>query len=221
MIKLWYNITKESGGSMKFIGVYRKCDWVTMTGTSFAILGIINAFNKRPTYAVFCLILAAICDAFDGVVARRFRSLKEQEIYGIELDSLSDAISFGVLPMVITLNIAHNNILTYIICIFFCVCGVIRLAYFNMLTTTKKKVKNEFIGIPITASAIIIPLVYFMTMLISKKYNYIIFPVVLFITGILYITPIKLKKPTSREKAILSILGLLAIIICLLKIYIF
>lgn len=206
---------------MKFIGVYRKCDWVTMTGTSFAILGIINAFNKRPTYAVFCLILAAICDAFDGVVARRFRSLKEQEIYGIELDSLSDAISFGVLPMVITLNIAHNNILTYIICIFFCVCGVIRLAYFNMLTTTKKKVKNEFIGIPITASAIIIPLVYFMTMLISKKYNYIIFPVVLFITGILYITPIKLKKPTSREKAILSILGLLAIIICLLKIYIF
>lgn len=205
----------------KFIGVYRKCDWVTMTGTSFAILGIICAFNVRTTYAIFCLILAAICDAFDGVVARRFRSLKEQEIYGIELDSLSDAISFGVLPMMITLNIAHSNIPTYIICIFFCVCGVIRLAYFNMLTTTKKKVKNEFIGIPITASAIVIPLVYFITFLISKKYNYIIFPIVLLIMGILYITPIRLKKPTSREKAILSIFGILAIIICLLKLYIF
>ena len=184
----------------KFIGVYRKCDWVTMTGTSFAILGIISAFNMRTTYSIFCLILAAICDAFDGVVARRFRSLKDQEIYGIELDSLSDAISFGV---------------------FFCVCGVIRLAYFNMLTTTKKKVKNEFIGIPITASAIVIPLVYFVTFLISKKYNYIIFPAVLLIMGMLYITPIKLKKPTSREKAILSILGVLAIIICLLKLYVF
>lgn len=206
---------------MKFIGVYRKCDWVTMTGTSFAILGIICAYNARTTYAIFCLILAAICDAFDGVVARKFRSLKEQEIYGIELDSLSDAISFGVLPMLITLNIAHSNVFTYVICIFFCVCGVIRLAYFNMLTTTKKKVKNEFIGIPITASAIVIPLVYFITFLISKKYNYIIFPVVLLIMGILYITPIKLKKPTSREKAILSILGILAIIICLIKLYIF
>ncbi len=205
----------------KFIGVYRKCDWVTMTGTSFAILGIISAFNMRTTYSIFCLILAAICDAFDGVVARRFRSLKDQEIYGIELDSLSDAISFGVLPMMITLNISHDNILTYIICVFFCVCGVIRLAYFNMLTTTKKKVKNEFIGIPITASAIVIPLVYFVTFLISKKYNYIIFPAVLLIMGMLYITPIKLKKPTSREKAILSILGVLAIIICLLKLYVF
>lgn len=206
---------------MKFIGVYRKCDWVTMTGTSFAILGIICAYNSRTTYAIFCLILAAICDAFDGVVARKFRSLKEQEIYGIELDSLSDVISFGVLPMIITLNIAHNNILTYIACVFFCVCGVIRLAYFNMLTTTKKKVKNEFIGIPITASAIVVPLIYFVTFLISKKYNYIIFPILLIIMGILYITPIKLKKPTSREKAILSFLGILAIIICLLKLYIF
>ena len=90
-----------------------------------------------------------------------------------------------------------------------------------MLTTTKKKVKNEFIGIPITASAIVIPLVYFVTFLISKKYNYIIFPAVLLIMGMLYITPIKLKKPTSREKAILSILGVLAIIICLLKLYVF
>lgn len=205
----------------KIIGVYRKCDWVTMTGTSFAILGIISAFNYRTTYAIFCLILAAICDAFDGVVARRFRSLKDQEIYGIELDSLSDVISFGILPMTITLNIAHNNIITYIICVFFCVCGVIRLAYFNMLTTTKKKIKNEFIGIPITASAITIPLVYFITFLTTKKYNYIIFPAVLLIMGILYITPIKLKKPTSREKAILSVLGVLAIIICLIKLYIF
>lgn len=204
---------------MKVIGVYRKCDFVTMAGTCFAVTGILCANNLKPTFAVFCLIMAAICDAFDGVVARRFRSLKEQEIYGVELDSLSDAISFGVLPMMIVQNLTVHNIYTYAISVFFVLCGVIRLAYFNMLTTTKKSSGKEFIGLPITASAIIIPAVYFISFLIKAKYNTIIFPVTLLITGILFISPFKLKKPTGREKAMLSALGIIAIIIALIKIY--
>lgn len=204
---------------MKVIGVYRKCDFVTMAGTCFAVTGILCATNQKPTYAVFCLIMAAICDAFDGVVARRFRSLKEQEIYGVELDSLSDAISFGVLPMLIVQNLTVNNIYTYAVSVFFVLCGVIRLAYFNMLTTTKRGSGKEFIGLPITASAIIIPAVYFISFLIKAKYKTIIFPVTLLITGILFISPFKLKKPTGREKAMLSVLGIIAIIITLIKIY--
>lgn len=204
---------------MKVIGVYRKCDFVTMAGTCFAVTGILCAYNVKTTYAVFCLIMAAICDAFDGVVARRFRSLKEQEIYGVELDSLSDAISFGVLPMMIVQNLTVHNIYTYAISVFFVLCGVIRLAYFNMLTTTKKSTGKEFIGLPITASAIIIPFVYFVSFIIKAKYNTIIFPITLLITGILFISPFKLKKPTGREKALLSTLGIIAIIITLIKIY--
>jgi len=204
---------------MKFIGVYRKCDFVTMLGTCFAVTGIIFAYNLKTTFAVFCLIFAAICDAFDGVVARRFKSLKEQEIYGVELDSLSDAISFGVLPMMIVLNIATHNLLTYIISIFFVLCGVIRLAYFNMLTTTKKSTGKEFIGLPITASAIILPTVYFISFLVKAKYRSIIFPVTLLITGILYILPFKLKKLSNREKIALAIFGIIAIIICLVMKY--
>ena len=86
---------------IKPIGVYRKCDWVTMTGTASAIFGIILASNGKTMYAIFALIFSAICDAFDGVVARKFKSLKDYEVYGIELDSLNDAIAFGVLPMII------------------------------------------------------------------------------------------------------------------------
>lgn len=204
---------------MKFIGVYRKCDFVTMAGTCFAVTGLIFAFNLKTTFAVFCLIMAAICDAFDGVVARRFKSLKEQEIYGVELDSLSDAISFGVLPMMIVLNLTVHNFLTYIISVFFVLCGVIRLAYFNMLTTTRKSNGKEFIGLPITASAIIIPLVYFISYFFKFKHSIIVFPVTLLITGILFISPFKLKKPTGREKAALSIIGIITIILCLILKY--
>ena len=40
---------------LKPIGVYRKCDWVTMTGTASAITGIIITVNGKTMYAVFCL----------------------------------------------------------------------------------------------------------------------------------------------------------------------
>ncbi len=204
---------------LKPIGVYRKCDWVTMTGTASAITGIILTVNGKTMYAVFCLIFSAICDAFDGVVARRFKSLKDYEVYGIELDSLNDAIAFGILPMMITLNICPKSIWLYVICVFFSIAGIIRLAYFNMLTTTKKGSSKEFIGLPITASAIIVPLVYFITFLVGKEYREIVFPITLLITGILFISPFKLKKPSSREKAALAILGIISVIVVLLKMF--
>lgn len=204
---------------LKPIGIYRKCDWVTMTGTSSAILGIILASEGKTMYAVFCLIFSAICDAFDGVVARRFKSLKDYEVYGVELDSLSDAIAFGVLPMMIVRNLSVHNIYTILVSIFFCLTGVIRLAYFNMLSTTRRSDGKQFIGLPITCSAIIIPLVYFITFIIGKEYREIIFPITLLVTGILYISPFKLKKLSTREKVVLSIMGLLVIAITLIKIW--
>lgn len=204
---------------LKPIGIYRKCDWVTMTGTSSAILGIILASEGKTMYAVFCLIFSAICDAFDGVVARRFKSLKDYEVYGVELDSLSDAIAFGVLPMMIVRNLSVHNIYTILVSIFFCLTGVIRLAYFNMLSTTRRSDGKQFIGLPITCSAIIIPLVYFITFIIGKEYREIIFPITLLVTGILYISPFRLKKLSTREKVVLSIMGLLVIAITLIKIW--
>lgn len=204
---------------IKPIGVYRKCDWVTMIGTSSAIVGILLASNGKTMYAVFCLIFSAICDAFDGVVARKFRTLKDYEIYGIELDSLNDAIAFGVLPMMIVQTLVTKSIYLDIISVFFCIAGVIRLAYFNMLSALKKGTGKEFIGMPITCSAIIIPLVYFITFIIGKEYKDIIFTLTLLITGILFITPIKLKKLSTREKVTLSLIGILAIIITLIKIW--
>ena len=55
----------------KIIGFYRGCDFVTMTSTISAIVGMILAINNHIITAVSCLILSGICDAFDGVLARR------------------------------------------------------------------------------------------------------------------------------------------------------
>lgn len=203
---------------MKVIGVYRKCDFVTMLGTTFALSGILLSIHHKTMLAIFCLIFAAICDAFDGVVARKGKNTKEQTTYGVELDSLSDAISFGVLPMLIVQNLSHPSIYLYVISIFFCLAGIIRLAYFNMLSITGKSNGKEFIGLPITASAIILPAVYFIVKLLRIKVGYIVFPITLLITGMLFISPFKLKKLTNREKVLFSVLGVVAIAVCILRI---
>lgn len=88
----------------KFIGFYRDCDLLTMTGTCMALLGCVFAINGNRLIPIFLLILSGICDGFDGKLARRHKSTEEQSTYGVQLDSLSDLIAFGVFPLVLTIS---------------------------------------------------------------------------------------------------------------------
>ena len=69
--------------------------------TTSAGLGIIVSLygTGHPFLGVFCLMFCGFCDAFDGKVARTKKNRTEQEIkFGIQIDSLSDLVAFGVLP---------------------------------------------------------------------------------------------------------------------------
>ena len=196
---------------MKIIGIYRKCDLVTLTGAAFAVSGIILSINGLSYFAIICLISALLCDGFDGVIARKSNSLDYETAYGVELDSICDVISFGVLPVVIVQNLTDWNIYTSIISVIFCLCGIIRLAYFNMLATTKKSDGKSFIGFPIVISACALPLAFFILTIFKLNIGNIVYPIVLLICGILYVVPIKLRKLSAKERIILTIIGIIFI----------
>lgn len=197
----------------KIVGFYRGCDFVTMSSTIFAVVGMILAINGQITFAVSCLILSGICDAFDGVLARRRENTKDQTVYGEELDSLSDVMAFGVLPAIISLCDGLNEIWFYPILVFYVLCGLIRLAYFNMLAQKDGTDKGTFIGIPITAITIIYPVFYILFRILFKvsfwKY---IFAGMLFVTGLLFILKIRVKKPDAKIKFGLAIVGIAMIV---------
>ena len=70
---------------------------ITSMNLLCGVLGVISTFNGRMDLA-FCLMLgAAVCDFFDGFSARMLKAYSD---IGKELDSLSDMVSFGVLPAV-------------------------------------------------------------------------------------------------------------------------
>jgi len=65
----------------------------SLTNLFFGFLSIHMSLHGRFRWAAFWIIVAAIMDGFDGIVAR---ATKAQSDFGIELDSLVDSASFGV-----------------------------------------------------------------------------------------------------------------------------
>ena len=95
------------------------------------------AINGHFRMAVFCLALSGFFDMFDGKVARRKKDRTDDEkLFGIQLDSLCDVVAFGAFPAVICYCMGVRGSLGMLAIGFYCVCGVIRLAYFNAVSYT-------------------------------------------------------------------------------------
>ncbi|MBT4741050.1 MAG: phosphatidylcholine/phosphatidylserine synthase, partial [Rhodospirillaceae bacterium] len=82
--------------------------------------------------AVIALVIACFLDGIDGLVARLLRGTTK---FGAELDSLSDAISFGVVPSIMLYLWAMQDAgtLGWALCLLYAVCCVLRLARFNTM----------------------------------------------------------------------------------------
>lgn len=116
------------------------------------VVSIISSFNHNYKNALFYIFLALIFDGLDGRVARLTKTTSK---FGVEFDSLSDLVAFGVAPAVffyIVLGQEYGKFGT--LCAgFFVVFGAIRLARFNVTTGTYEP--SVFIGLPIPTAAIV------------------------------------------------------------------
>lgn len=144
---------------------------------------IATANNDFKTAAIF-IVAAGLFDMLDGVMARLINSASE---LGVELDSLCDAVSFGVAPSYMLYQVYFHdvpNIGALIACLP-AMAGVFRLARFNVQLTSLED-KQYFTGMPIPAGALTIlsyivfihlgndigdniktPLIYFVTIVTS------------------------------------------------------
>jgi CDP-diacylglycerol--serine O-phosphatidyltransferase len=123
----------------------------------FLCLNYIAEASTNFLWIAFILLLAALFfDIFDGYWARRSQ---RQSLLGADLDSLSDIISFGVAPAVMGFTLGMRGGWDMMILAFFVVCGISRLARFNVtaeaLSQGTGKVKY-FEGTPIPSSILIV-----------------------------------------------------------------
>lgn len=127
---------------------------MTVLAICLGLTSVKFALDNRPTEAMALLAAAAILDALDGRIAR---VLKATSRMGEEIDSLADAVNFGVAPafIVYSLLLPHSR-LGWIVVLLYAVCIVLRLARFNALLGADLPgyTKDYFVGMPAPAGAI-------------------------------------------------------------------
>ena len=189
------------------IGFYNYSVIITYLGVISSMIGISLACNGIFDGAILCLALAGACDTFDGKIARAMKNrTHEMEIFGVQIDSLCDMVCFGVTPAVICYQMGLKSVAGICCEIFFVLCGVIRLAYFNMLEELKHSKpasadeKKYYHGLPITIITIIFPVVYMFRTLLDGHFT-ILLAVMLLFVGFFYILDFRLKKPGNAVVA--------------------
>lgn len=199
----------------RVIGFYDYTVVLTYLGMILAFYGIIQAIHGNYDSSIICLMFAGVCDMFDGAVA----STKDRNCYekhfGIQIDSMCDLISFGVLPAIFVYMITGEKIAVGVLACAYTLCGLIRLAYFNVQEFERQKEtdgkRETYLGVPITTSAILMPLVYLLYCEVGAV-DTKIFPVSLLVLGIGFIAGKEIKKPNRHGKIALIFIGILEIV---------
>ncbi len=224
------------------IGVYDYTVILTYLSLISGVLGIITAVTGvgHPEIGIFFLMVSGILDAFDGTVARTKKNRTEiEKNFGVQIDSLTDLICFGVLPVSIGLaqlrisgiftEIVRRKdyegsyamlIILIVIALFYVLAALIRLAYFNATSEIRAEEarKNGFsyyIGVPVTTSALVFPLIMVIHFLSNWDMTLFYFLTMLVMT-IAFVVNIKVRKPGKLGLVIIIAIGLIEFILCIL-----
>lgn len=196
----------------KLLGYYDHTVILTYCGMLSAFYGILLALSQGYQEAIFFLMLAGICDMFDGTVAATKTRNDREKRFGIQIDSLSDLISFGVFPGIFVYMISDKNVWIGLIASIYTLCALIRLAYFNVLEEERQRQSTEmrksYMGIPVTCIAVLLPIVYLLYDHRVCK-NVFCFPILLSLMGAGFLAPIEIKKPGLPGKIGIILLGFL------------
>lgn len=221
------------------IGIYDYTVILTYLSALSAIFGMGLVMNGHPILSTICLLFCGLCDMFDGKVARTKKNRSETEkAFGIQIDSLSDVVAFGVLPAVIVLFLCRSCWYAYIVAPLYALTGLIRLAYFNVTEEMRQKSTDEglksYSGLPITSAAMIFP-VFFCAMAVYCVCTYgsidpykdmfdgsvpgMLLCGLMALTGLCFILPFHIRKPQSKELLLFLVLGILIAAVLLLAIF--
>lgn len=134
-------------------GIYILPNAFTLMGMFGGFLAIIYAIKGNFPVAAWAVMVAMVFDGLDGFVARLTGSATR---FGIELDSLSDLVAFGVAPAIIIFQISINAFgrLGWVGAFLYVACGALRLARYNVQMVTAER--KSFMGLPIPGAAVII-----------------------------------------------------------------
>lgn len=134
-------------------GIYILPNLFTLAALFGGFYAIVMAINGRFEYAAVGIFAAMVLDSLDGRIARMTNT---QSAFGEQMDSLSDMVSFGAAPALISYVWALKGLgrWGWIAAFVYCACAALRLARFNVNTAVVDK--RYFQGLPSPAAAALV-----------------------------------------------------------------
>ena len=182
----------------------------------FAVLGmIIAAGGYDIKYAFACFMVAGVCDLFDGAVARKCERTEEEKAFGVQIDSLVDMISFIALPITIFVALGMTHIYQIALYVIYAICGVARLAYFNVMTADENGPIRYYTGLPVTYAALIFPVLYLAKYVLASNIFEIFYTLLIFVVAALFVLKVKMVKPRGIAYAFFGLLSIVMLVLYL------
>ena len=177
--------------STKIQSFFAISDGISLMNMICGFISILFAINHNFESSAILMIIAIMFDSVDGWVARKINR-NDALKFGQNIDSLSDAISFGAAPAVflytISSTIPHNlSIIPTIISLFIVACGILRLTRYNAIADHIQT--HDFIGFPIPGIAIILATFY-----LSGLFNIYLALILMIIVSLLMISNVTYPK---------------------------
>ncbi len=124
----------------------------TIANMAFGFFAILLASDGRFVNAAWFIIISYVMDMLDGRVARLVHG---ESSFGVEIDSLSDWISFGIAPayLIYKLVLKDYGVWGYPVAFLYVLCGALRLARYNVTSHFGGSSKDYFQGLPIPGAA--------------------------------------------------------------------
>lgn len=202
-------------------GIYLLPNTVTLFGMFCGFYAILISFKGQYVYSAWAILIALIFDGLDGWVARVTHSATK---FGIELDSLSDLVAFGIAPAVLIYSwgLVPFGRLGWGAAFFFVICGALRLARYNVqMASTESK---AFVGMPIPGAATVIAsLVLFHTKVwgepAGKNYLILFLP---FMLAVLMVSTLRyhgIKELSSKKRTPFWLLVAVVVALVLILMY--
>jgi len=134
-------------------GVFLLPITITSIGLLAGFYSLISAINAHFELAAVMIAVAFVCDGLDGRVARASHTSSQ---FGVEYDSLSDVVAFGVAPAGLIYMWALKPLgpWAWFVSGMYVVCAALRLARFNIQTASMDK--SRFTGLPVPGAAVMI-----------------------------------------------------------------
>ncbi|MCS7311685.1 MAG: CDP-diacylglycerol--serine O-phosphatidyltransferase, partial [Acidobacteria bacterium] len=128
---------------------------LTLGNLSLGMMALLSVLHGRLQQAAWMIVVAVVLDGLDGWVARTTRQTSE---LGLQLDSLADLVSFGVVPAILlyrwtgaasAVPVARSFAVAMVL--FYTACTALRLARFNLISLTSDP--RFFVGLPSPGAA--------------------------------------------------------------------